>query len=99
MYIKAFLKKEATYPEDKIISFKSERLNKKIVSEKGTVIEKWVDQFFTLRNHIIHGHLPKEEEYYFGEWQRHFDIALYFFVFCLKRKLEEVLKKKYLETI
>jgi|SRR3989344_3391156 len=91
--LKAFLKKEATYPEDKQLSFKSERKGR-MVSESGTIREKWADRFFTLRNHITHGHVPKENEYYFGKWQRHFDIALFFFVFCLKRKIEEAFKKE-----
>lgn len=91
--LKAFLKKEATYPEDNQLSFKSERRNG-TVSETGTIREKWADRFFSLRNHITHGHVPKESEYYFGKWQRHFDIALYFFVFCLKRKIEEAFKKE-----
>ncbi len=90
--VKAYLKRVANYPDDKIISFKSER-DGKFVTEKGTVREKWADSFFTLRNHIIHGNLPKDAEYMFGKWQRHFDIALYFFIFCIKRKIEESLKK------
>lgn len=91
--MKAFLKKMATYPEDKQINFTSERINK-VVQETGTIKEKWADRFFSLRNHIIHGHVPKENEYYFNKWQRHFDIALYFFIFTLKRKLEEKLNKE-----
>lgn len=90
--LKAFLKKVATSPEDKQVSFKSERGNR-VVTERGTMKEKWADSFFTLRNHITHGHVPKEKEYTFGNWQRHFDIALYFFVFCLKRKIEQALKR------
>jgi hypothetical protein len=88
--LKLFLKVKATYPDDEKLSFSSERKNG-CVTEIGTIKEQWADRFFTLRNHIIHGKVPTESEFYFGEWQRHFDIALYFFVFCLKRKLEEEL--------
>jgi len=91
--IKLFFRKVADYPEDKRLTFESER-GGKIVKETGTIREKWADSFFTLRNHIIHGEIPKEREYFFGKWQRHFDIALYFFIFCLKRKIEEGLDKE-----
>ena len=92
--LKTFLKDNANYPDDRVLSYKSERRNGRMVSERGTVREKWADRFFTLRNHIIHGHVPKEKEYSFSDWQSHFDIALYFFVFCLKRKIEEHLDRE-----
>jgi hypothetical protein len=91
--LKALLKKEATYPEDRQLSFKSERRGHTVM-ERGTVREKWADRFFTLRNHITHGHVPKDSEYYFSKWQSHCDIALYFFIFCLKRKIEEAFGKE-----
>jgi hypothetical protein len=90
---KTFLKKEATYPEDKQITFISEQRGKK-VRETGTIREKWADSFFTLRNNIIHGHVPVESEYIFGKWQRHFDIALYFFLFCLQVKIEKAMRRQ-----
>lgn len=90
---KEYIKKVADYPEDKKYHYKSER---RWGSEReiGTKKVMWADRFFTLRNHIIHGKVPRKEEYYFGEWQLHFDIALYFFIFCLKRKIEEAFKKE-----
>jgi len=88
--MKEYLKRVAVYPEDKKVRYSSERKGS-VVMETGTIHEKWADRFFTLRNHIIHGHVPKEDEYCFGKWQRHFDIATYFFILCLKRKIEEVL--------
>jgi hypothetical protein len=91
--MKDFVKKYANYPEDKILSYKSER-KKRIEIEHGTIKELWADRFFTLRNHIIHGLRPKSSEFYFKGWQRHFDIATYFFVFALKRKIEESLRKQ-----
>ena len=90
--LKDFIKKHANYPEDRVLSYKSERKNG-LVFERGTVKEKWADRFFTLRNHISHGYVPKANEYLFGSWQRHFDIALFFFIFCIKRKMEEILKR------
>lgn len=91
--MKEFVKKYANYPEDKTLTYKSERKHK-IVVEIGTIKELWADRFFTLRNHIIHGLRPKSSEFYFKSWQRHFDIATYFFVFALKRKIEEALRKQ-----
>ncbi len=90
--LKSYLKKVATYPEDPIIKYRSERASGSII-ETGTVTEKWADKFFTLRNHILHGDVPASKEYNFGKWQRHFDIALYFFVLCLKRMVEKGLKR------
>ena len=90
--LKLFLKKCGDYPDDECFPYISERKEGK-KEEKGTKRVIWADQFFTLRNHIIHGLVPKEKEYYF-EKQRHFDIALYFFVFCLKRIIEKNLKKE-----
>jgi hypothetical protein len=90
---KAFIKKHANTSSDKILSFKSERGTTKSVIEQGTIKEKWADSFFTLRNHIVHGNLPKDKDFMFGKWQRHFDIALYFFIFILKRKIEDALGK------
>ncbi len=92
--VKEYLKKFADYPEDRNFQYKSERRNKPSEIENGTKKIMWADRFFSLRNHIAHGLVPKEKEYFFGEWQRHFDIALYFFIFCLKRKIEEELKRE-----
>ena len=91
--LKSFLKKEATYPHEEVVSYMSERRGK-FEREIGNMREKWADRFFTLRNHIIHGYVPKEEEYYFGKWQRHFDIATLFFIYCLKVKVEQALRRQ-----
>lgn len=74
----------------KKVRFSSERRN-------GTAIEIdtwqvfWADRFFTLRNHIIHGSKLSEDGFYFGN-QRHFDLALTFFVLTLKKILNHELK-------
>lgn len=93
--LKDFIKKYANYPDDKVYKYKSERKNGS-VDERGTIKELWADRFFSLRNHITHGLVPKPREFIFGagKWQKHFDIALYFFVFCVKRKIEEALRKQ-----
>lgn len=85
---KDYLKRVADYPGDRLFRYKFEKGNRRVtgIGSKKVI---WADRFFTLRNHITHGLVPKESEYYFGKWQRHFDIALYFFIFCLKRKIEE----------
>lgn len=90
--MKNFVKKYANYPEDKVLLYKSKR-SKKASQESGTIKEVWADKFFTLRNDIIHGHIPKPLEFNFRR-QRHFDIALYFFIFTIKRVLERVLRKQ-----
>lgn len=89
--LKDFLRQHADYPEDRKFRYKSERRNKKVY-ETETKKVMWADRFFTLRNHITHGLVPKEKEYLFGTWQRHFDISLYFFIFCLKRTIDITLK-------
>jgi len=93
--MKDFLRREADYPEDRRYRYMSERSKdgKKKVQEIETKRVMWADRFFTLRNHIIHGQVPREKEYYFGAWQSHFDIALYFFVFLVKRDIEKDLRK------
>lgn len=93
--LKDNIKKYANYKEDKIIEYKAEGKNpSEIKIEFGTIKEKWADRFFTLRNHIMHGLIPKPREYLFGKWQRHFDVALYFFIFFIKREIEKSLRKE-----
>ncbi|HEY4964499.1 MAG TPA: hypothetical protein VIH90_07450 [Candidatus Saccharimonadales bacterium] len=45
----------------------------------------WVDKFYTLRNKIIHGTPTKSSEYSFRGKQDHFDIAVIFFIYGLKK--------------
>jgi hypothetical protein len=90
--MKKFINQFADYPDDERVSYKSKRSNKIIVTT-GTMREKWADSFFTLRNSIIHGDMPKDRDYMFGSWQRHFDIAHYFFVFTMKREVERALRR------
>lgn len=89
--MKDFIKKHTYYPDEKIVTYKYKR-NDKEVETSGTLKEKWADRFFSLRNAIIHGSSPNTAEFSFEDsGQRHIDIALYFFIFCLKVKIEEIL--------
>lgn len=45
----------------------------------------WADKFYTLRNKIIHGKHINASEYTFRGKQDHFDIAIIFFIFGLKK--------------
>jgi hypothetical protein len=45
----------------------------------------WVDKFYTLRNKIIHGSPTKNSEFSFRGKQDHFDIAIIFFIYGLKK--------------
>jgi len=49
----------------------------------------WADKFYTLRNHIIHGQNIKPKEFLFKNKQRHTDIAILFFLLCIKRLINE----------
>lgn len=55
----------------------------------GTLKVIWADKFFTLRNHIIHGERVKREEFWFRKSQRHFDIAVLFFILLVKKLINE----------
>ena len=59
------------------------------VKEKRTIKGIWADKFYTLRNHIVHGNVVKESEFLFRKKQRHFDIALLFFVLCIKELIND----------
>jgi len=77
--------------KDKRVRYKYERGNN--TWETRTIKGYWADRFYTLRNHIIHGHKVGEKEYYFGS-QRHFDVALMFYLLVLKRILNNAFDKK-----
>ncbi len=87
--VKNFIKNNLNNKTDKKYRYSSERDGAIKEFEVGTKKEIWADRFFTLRNHIAHGLMPKPKEYIFGTWQRHFDIALYFFIACLNIQINE----------
>lgn len=61
--------------------------------DKGIKKVIWADSFYTLRNHIIHGKELKDSDFMF-EMQRHVDIAVLFFVFAIKVKLNRTIRSK-----
>ncbi|MBE0434059.1 hypothetical protein IBX73_11430 [candidate division WOR-3 bacterium] len=75
-----------TYKGEKKYSYYYEKHDPRI---KKTVREKerrtlkgiWADRFYVLRNHIIHGRVVKPMDFISRQHQRHFDIALLFWVF------------------
>lgn len=56
-------------------------------TEKGI----WADRFYTLRNHIIHGHKVRSCEYLFRGKQHHLLIVPVFFVHTLRHLIETAL--------
>jgi len=68
--------------------YKSLRTKGKCVHEVGTRQKMWADRFYCFRNHIIHGERIRESDFYFYG-QRHQDLALWFYLVCLKRILNE----------
>ena len=77
---------------DRRVYYKYETRNNKI-PETRTIKGYWADRFYTLRNHIIHGHKVKEKEFSFAN-QRHFDIGLMFYLLVIQQMINEVYNKK-----
>lgn len=84
-------------PIDKAFVYSSER-RAGPAKETGSRNVIWADRFYTLRNHIVHGKMPPNENYLFGfrsrMKQRHIDIALMFFVFLVTQQVEKSLRKQ-----
>jgi hypothetical protein len=70
----------------------SERSGNKREYEKGSRQVMWADRFYTLRNHIIHGDRVPTRLLLFHK-QRHFDLALWFFLVIVKHMMNKALKK------
>lgn len=91
----------SNHAEDKrkkyTIRFWSKRIqNFQTVDEQLTMKEIWAYNFFSLRNRIIHGEIVKPIDFLFKKDQRHYDIALLFFILIIKKKIELSLRiKKY----
>lgn len=71
-------------PKEKIYKHLYETRNGKhpeTISRKAI----WADEYYTLRNHIIHGDGVKPAEFIFKGKQRHFDIAVMFFILFIKK--------------
>jgi hypothetical protein len=73
-------------PTDIKRRYKSERgSGRPSVWEIDSIKVMWADKFYTLRNKIIHGSPLKPADFVFCDKQRHFDIAVLFFVLGLKK--------------
>lgn len=91
------IEKETALPEDKIYLHYYERAGKNKGKENLTLKGIWADSFYSLRNHIIHGLTPKEDEYYFKKKQRHTDIAFLFFILLVRRQINKSLQRDIFE--
>ncbi len=90
---KEIIKQRTVLSEEPTFSHQSERPRGRFAPETLTTKEIWADLFYTLRNHIIHGNTPPAAEFYFQNAQSHTDIALFFFVLLLRKKIAETLPK------
>lgn len=83
---------------DKLYIYKYERRGRSKGVEHITLKEIWADSFYTLRNHIIHGDNPKHKDFLFQGKQIHTDIALLFFVLCIKKQMGVSVKEYYCDS-
>jgi hypothetical protein len=65
--------------------YKSARLKGKFVIEEESIKVMWANQFYELRNLIIHGGKVKNSDYLFLNKQRQLDIAILFFALGVKK--------------
>jgi hypothetical protein len=74
-------------PDDPLVTFVSHRTGKKRtpIRVRKSVKVYWANVFYELRNDIIHGSVVKPEAFAFRGKQRHFDIAMLFFVLGVKK--------------
>ncbi len=89
---KEIVARYANLPREKTVSFWSERGKGSKVNEHGTRKVQWVDRFYSLRNHIVHGNVIKPRDYFFEGSQRHIDIAMIFFIFLIKARINKSLR-------
>ena len=81
----------ANLPSERTYQHFSERSSGRKAKETLTIKQIWADLFYTLRNHIIHGNSPKSREFIFKGTMRHTDVALQFFVFCVRKQIAKSL--------
>ena len=65
----------------------------KKVREARSLKGIWADKFYTLRNHIVHGHTPQYDEFVFRGKQSHIDITLLFFIVCIQEIIQKSLRR------
>lgn len=99
-YLKTKVERYITLPEDKVLTYWSERGRGSKEKEKRSRKVKWADQFYTLRNHIIHGDVIGATNFAFDGKQRHIDITPMFFILGLKKELNRAFRiEKYFDQI
>lgn len=52
----------------------------------------WAEEFYLLRNSIIHGDTPAPPKFLFRKQQKHTDIATLFFVLSIKKQIEKSIR-------
>ena len=80
-------------PDERKVTYRSER-SRGPQPETATRKVKWADRLYVLRNHIIHGNKVKPIEYSFDGKQRHIDIAMLFFIFLVRAKINKSLRRE-----
>jgi len=88
MHLKAEIEAMTVLPIDPVVTYPIEIRPGVTQTETKSIKVKWADGFYTLRNHIIHGHEVTDPEFLF-EHQRHTDIAPMFFVLLTKKLLND----------
>lgn len=83
--LKNYFKANFTPTFQRKYRYSSKRSATRSVWEVEDLSVMWADKFYTLRNKIIHGAPLKASEYTFRGKQDHFDIAVIFFIFGLKK--------------
>ena len=91
------IKDISVHSGDVMYSYRIKYLSRGVLNVQNvklTLKEIWADSFFLLRNKIIHGERVKIDDFCFRNKQRHYDIALLFFILIIKKQIELSLKKK-----
>ncbi len=86
--LKEDFKRLFVLPTDRKVRYKSERgPGRPAEWETESIKVMWADKFYTLRNKIIHGTPLKPSDFIFCGKQRHFDIAVLFFILGLRKAM------------
>lgn len=81
-------------PDEKTVTYWSERGRGRKAKEHETMKVKWADRLYVLRSHTIHGNKVRPVEYSFEGKQRHIDISMLFFIALLRAKINKSLRRK-----
>ncbi|MEO6067154.1 MAG: hypothetical protein ABIQ41_04115 [Gemmatimonadales bacterium] len=75
-------------PHERRLRFKYEVFGR-LKEEQRSVKGMWADRFYTLRNHLVHGHLVRNTEFKFRGLQHHLAIAPMVFTVAIKKLIDE----------